>query len=320
MTEEKRLRAGSGLGTADIVLGVSNLGVSFSMYAGGLGKRDLTAMRSVSLEVFRGEIHGVVGSSGSGKSLLAHSILGILPPNASRVGRIDFCGEELTQKRQEAYRGRKIMLIPQPVDFLDPLMRVGKQAMGVFGTEEKRRSAFARYGLAESVSGMWPSQLSGGMARRVMIATALMGEAPALVVADEPTPGLSEDLAAETMRQFRELADAGTSVLLITHELELATRFANRVTVFYAGEAIETAPAEDFARAGAALRHPYSRALIRALPQNGFEALSGKQPYAGELHAGCPFFDRCNLRTDECLREIPERVLHGGKVRCVHAS
>jgi peptide/nickel transport system ATP-binding protein len=324
MENERRIMNMDNAGAAAVndtpVLSVSEMGISFSMYAGKLEKSDLTVMQSISMDIAKGEIHGVVGSSGSGKSLFAHAILGILPANASMTGSIRFCGEELTQQRKEACRGRSIMLIPQSVDYLDPLMRVGEQAKGIFGTEQKRRAAFERYDLDESVSGRWPFQLSGGMARRVMISTALMGEAPALVIADEPTPGLGEELAAETMRQFRELADAGTSVLLITHELELAIDYADRVTVFYAGTAVETAPARDFAGDGSALRHPYSKALARALPQNGFEPLPGRQPYAGNLPPGCPFADRCNLRTDECATGAPMRALRGGTVRCLHAK
>ncbi|MDR0596630.1 MAG: ABC transporter ATP-binding protein [Clostridiales Family XIII bacterium] len=301
------------------VLDVRGLGISFGMYAGGLAKSELTVMRSVMLKAFAGEIHAVVGASGSGKSLLAHAILGILPANARRFGDIFFCGEELTRELQEEYRGRRIALIPQSVGFLDPLMRVGKQVVGTLGTREAQRAAFERYALPSEAERMYPFQLSGGMARRVMVSTALMGR-PELIVADEPTPGLSEELAEETMRWFRELADGGASILLITHDLELAMKHADRITVFYAGYTVESAPAADYAAGKSALRHPYTKALIDALPQNGFKPIPGTQPYACQAPGGCPFAERCGLRTGECAEDVGMRELRGGEVRCVHAD
>jgi peptide/nickel transport system ATP-binding protein len=211
------------------------------------------------------------------------------------------------------------MFIPQSIDFLDPLMRVGKQVVGVSGTEEKRRQVFERYGLGEEVALLYPHQLSGGMARRVLIATAMMEEAK-LIIADEPTPGLSDTLANETMERFREAADAGTGLLIITHDIDLAVKYSDRVAVFYAGSTIEIADAADFKDGGAGLRHPYSKALVDALPQNSFESIPGTQPYAGALPAGCLFADRCPRRTDECLRHMHIRNLRGGKVRCIHAD
>ncbi|MDR0519860.1 MAG: ABC transporter ATP-binding protein [Clostridiales Family XIII bacterium] len=301
------------------VLEASGLRISFSMYSKGLARSEHTVMQSVALKSFAGEIHAIVGSSGSGKSLLAHAILGILPANAKMSGRILYHGDELAPARQEACRGHKIMLIPQSVAFLDPLMRVGRQVVGTIGSRELQRAAFRRYSLADDVGRMYPFQLSGGMARRVLVSTALMGE-PDLIVADEPTPGLSEGLAEETMRWFRELADGGASILLITHDLELAMKHADRITVFYAGYTVETAPASDYAAGRDALRHPYTKALIDALPQNGFKPISGTQPYACKAPDGCPFAERCYMRTDECAGDVGMRELRGGEVRCVNAD
>ena len=162
-------------------------------------------------------------------------------------------------------------------------------------------------------------QLSGGMARRVLIATAVMNEAK-LIIADEPTPGLNLELAMETLNNFREIADSGCGVLLITHDVDLALNVADRIAVFYSGTIVEIAQVEDFIKGKDALRHPYSKAFIDALPQNKFKELPGYQPYAGNLPKGCLFRDRCSLKTDECCMEIKMRKVRDGEVRCINAT
>ncbi|MDR2295334.1 MAG: ABC transporter ATP-binding protein [Clostridiales Family XIII bacterium] len=292
------------------------------MYGRGLRRESLCVIPSLSLDVRKGEIVAVVGSSGSGKSLLAHAILGILPSNARTEGRIFYKGEALTPALQRRYRGTEIALIPQSVDYLDPLMRVGKQAAGAGGGAAARRAVratFARYGLAPRVERMFPFQLSGGMARRVLVSTAVVA-APALIVADEPTPGLDAETATEALRHFRQLADEGAAVLLVTHDIDLALRVADRIAVFYAGTAVEIAPVRDFRAGGDALRHPYSRAFLDALPQNAFRPIAGAQPYAGKLPRGCLFAERCATRTEACADPVDMRPLRGGEVRCVHAT
>ncbi len=301
------------------VLKVKNLTVSFSRYDRGWNKTNLQVIHSLDVEVFSGEILAVVGSSGSGKSLLAHSVLGILPDNATITGSMEFMGKPLTEKDQKKLRGEQIVLIPQSVEFLDPLMKVGKQVKGIKGTMEKMREAFRRYGLSENVEKMYPFQLSGGMARRVLVSTAVM-EKSKLIIADEPTPGLDMEMAMETLRHFRQLSDQGCGVMLITHDIDLALSVADRIAVFYAGTTVEECPAEDFIKGKKALRHPYSRAFIDALPQNSFKPIKGTQPYAGDLPKGCLFADRCPLRTEECGGKIQMSSVRGGKVRCVHAT
>lgn len=155
--------------------------------------------------------------------------------------------------------------------------------------------------------------------RRVLISTAVIGH-PELIVADEPTPGLDLKMAEETLKNFRELADQGCGILLITHDLDLALQAATRISVFYAGTIFESAPVSDFQGGGSALRHPYSRALVRALPQTEFEPITGTQPYAGNLPEGCLFGERCPYRTEECGNLVPIRKLRGGEVRCIHAT
>ena len=301
------------------VLQVDNLSVAFSMYNKGLSKRDLEVIHELSIDVKKGEIVAVVGSSGSGKSLLAHAIMGILPENAKIKGSIKYYNDELNEKYLRKVRGKDIAFIPQSVDFLDPLMKVGKQVVGINGNKERQKEVFKKYNLDDKVAEMYPFQLSGGMARRVLIATAVMNEAK-LIIADEPTPGLNLELAMETLNNFREIADSGCGVLLITHDVDLALNVADRIAVFYSGTIVEIAQVEDFIKGKDALRHPYSKAFIDALPQNKFKELPGYQPYAGNLPKGCLFRDRCSLKTDECCMEIKMRKIRDGEVRCINAT
>jgi peptide/nickel transport system ATP-binding protein len=297
-------------------LEVKNLSLAFSMYDKGFVRRELKVISNLNISVSEGEILAVAGSSGSGKSLLAHAILGILPNNAVISGEMLWYGEPLTLKHQRKMRGRELTLVPQSVTYLDPLIRVGRQVSRNKATVHK---LFDRYHLDGGVARQFPHELSGGMSRRVLISAATSGN-PKLVIADEPTPGLSLHLAEHAMKHFRELADNGAAVLLITHDLELAIRFADRVAVFYAGTTVETANASDFADENA-LRHPYSRALWRAMPQNKFAPTAGTQPYAGRLPDGCLYAPRCALCTPECKAAPPEsRIIRGGEVSCYHAD
>ena len=301
------------------ILSVDDLVVSFSMYKGLFKKENLEVVHSLSLDINEGEIVAVVGSSGSGNSLLAHAVLGLLPKNASTSGKILYEGEELTDKKRSELLGRKIVFIPQSIDYLDPVMKVGKQVQGVYSTKDRQEELFEKYKLDKSVEDMYPFQLSGGMARRVLVSSALM-EMPRLIVADEPTPGLSVDMAMDTLKHFREIADKGAGVLLITHDIDLALHVADRIAVFYAGTIFEIASTKDFLEGRDALRHPYSKEFISALPQNEFKSIEGLQPYAGELPKGCLYASRCPYVSEKCSGEIPMRELRGGKVRCVNAT
>ena len=301
------------------VLEVNDLVVSFSMYKKGFRKENLEVIHSLSIDVKEKEIVAIVGSSGSGKSLLASAILGLLPGNASTSGSVCYMGKQLDDKLRKQYLGREIAYIPQSVDHLDPVMKVGPQVVGVYSTEEKQRKMFQKYQLDKSVEEMYPFQLSGGMARRVLISAAVL-ETPKLIVADEPTPGLSVDMAMDTLKHFREIANTGTGILLITHDIDLAFEVADRIAVFYAGTVVEISPTEDFKKGEEYLRHPYSKAFLRALPQNEFQPIPGIQPYAGNLPEGCLFANRCPDVSEKCTGQIPMRELRGGKVRCVNAT
>lgn len=304
------------------LLEIRDLSVSFRMYGRGLEQTDLQAISDLHFTVYPGEIIAVAGSSGSGKSLLSSAVLGILPGNASIRGHMYYKGQELTPERQKALRGTEIALVPQSVSYLDPLMKTGAQADGHKKPRptEKRKGLFRRFGLPEKTEQLYPFQLSGGMARRILVSTALLTDAE-LIIADEPTPGMSLGQALEALQMFREMADAGRAVVLITHDIDLAFEFADRVSVFYAGTTVETAPASDFKKGPDALRHPYTKALWKALPQNEFQTLEGFQPYAGDLPRGCLFAPRCPFRTGRCTSSVPPvRRVRGGEVRCYYGS
>ena len=303
------------------ILELRNMSVFFTQYERGIRRRTLPVIRDLSLSVEAGQIVAVVGASGSGKSLLAHGILGILPYNSHMEGTIRYAGETLTPGRSKKLRGKEIALIPQGVTYLDPLMKVGDQLRKGDRSEKAHsriRRALERYGLGAETEEMYPFELSGGMARRVLIASAV-AENPRLIIADEPTPGLDARAAERILGHFRELADEGAGVLFITHDLELALTVADRVAVFYAGETIEEASAEDFKEPDR-LRHPFTKALWRAMPEHGFEPIPGAQPYPGAVPAGCPFAGQCPDCLPECREagEIRLREFRGGRVRCLH--
>lgn len=245
------------------LLSVNDLSVSFSMYEKmGFKKHNMEVVHSVGLDINPGEIVAIIGSSGSGKSILAQAILGLLPGNAVVSGSISYDGKSYNGGLGKELLGRDVSYIPQGVDFLDPLMKAGKQVQGLYGSPEKVDELFDKYQLARDAKDKYPFELSGGMARRIFIAGALINS-PRLVIADEPTPGLDEKLAKETLEDLKAMAANGTAVLLITHDIDLGVAVADRVAVFYDGTIIELAAADE-------LSHPYSRALVDALPQNNF--------------------------------------------------
>lgn len=253
------------------ILEVNHLAVSFIQYDLGLKRRELHPIRSLSLSVPAGKLTAVVGASGSGKSLVAHAIMGLMPYNCSVTGEIRYEGKPLTEVLLKRLRGNEIALVPQGVSHLDPLMKIGDQIRkGKKDDKSKARcmELLARFGLGSETANLYPFELSGGMARRVLIASALMEE-PRLVIADEPTPGLDRKTACRVMGHFKEIAQTGAGVLLITHDLELALETADRIMVFYEGEIAEVAAPEDFQKEEN-LHHPYTKALFRAMPGNGF--------------------------------------------------
>ena len=309
------------------ILKVKDLGISFSQYTNGLVRGDLNVIRNLDIELYEGEILAVVGSSGSGKSLLAHAILGILPDNACTQGDMIYKGDILDEKRKEKLRGDEIVLIPQSVNYLDPLKKVGKQIKISIKDKDKKTqdeivdNLFKKYNLDKKVKNYYPFQLSGGMARKVLLSTALASDSK-VIIADEPTPGLDEESLNEVLKDFRDIADSGRAILMITHDIMAALKIADKVAIFYAGSTLEIANTSDFKQKEVELRHPYTKALYKALPNHDFVPIDDKtQPLPNELPKGCVFSDRCPLKDKNCENQVPKiREIRNGKVRCIHAT
>lgn len=302
------------------LLEVNNLSISFTQYVQGLNRHDTKVITDLTIDVNENEIVAILGSSGSGKSLLAHSILGILPYNSHVTGEIKYLDKILDQEMKEKLRGNEICLIPQSVNFLDPLMKVSEQAIGECKDEKehdakkiRQREVFNKYGLDESVDDLYPFELSGGMARKVLLSTALIGD-PKLLIADEPTPGLDKQSVEETISDIKNLKENDKGVLLITHEIDVALRTADRIAIFYSGYVIEINSVENFKDSDNVL-HPYTKALIESLPRNGFNLTEGVQPL-DDIN-GCPYYENCPIRMDKCENNKPKLINHDGiMIRC----
>lgn len=253
------------------LLEVQDLRIRFRQYDRGLRRRTVTAVDGMDVTVAAGEVVALVGASGAGKSLLAHGVLGMLPPNAEQSGVVRWHGRALDPTERARLAGRGIALLPQTLTALDPTATVRSQvrrAARVVGRPPGDGLAAVRAaGLGPEVDRRYPHQLSGGMGRRVLTAIALLGN-PDLVIADEPTPGLAPGDVVEVLGRLRAMADEGRGVLLITHDIAAAVEVSDRVVVCQSGRTLDDAPAADFTGAGDRLAHPYTRALWQALPQH----------------------------------------------------
>jgi len=305
------------------LLEIEKLSISFTQYFKGLEQRELKVLSDLTMDVNDHEILAVLGSSGSGKSLLAHAILGILPSNANVGGSIRYKGKEMDDELKEELRGDKISFIPQSVNNLNPLMKVKDQAIGLVKDEadkeklsKKQREIFNQYNLSEKVEDMYPFQLSGGMARKVLISTALLND-PEIIIADEPTPGLDEAAVEETINNLIELKENGIGMILITHDIYTAINTSDRIAILYLGYVIEITDTKNFSGTGEKLLHPYTRSLYKALPETDFELTEGHQPSYLHIPKGCPYHENCPRQVRECHYEIPElRELNGTVIRC----
>jgi peptide/nickel transport system ATP-binding protein len=292
-------------------------------------------LRDVSLAVNPGDVFGIVGESGCGKTTLGLSILGLLPDEAELSGSILFEGRDLAAmpvREKRRLLGNRISTVPQSsMSSLDPVYTIGDQMVETFrahreiSRKEARELALEwlrRVGVPAPERRMhaYPHELSGGMRQRVAIATALALD-PALLVADEPTSALDVSIQAQILRLLRTLiSEHAGAVILITHDLGVVAQLCNRVAVMYAGQVVEEAPVETlFAEPG----HPYTRALLEAhpgrmAPGERLTTIPGLVPDPSAMPAGCSFRARCPIAAPGS--ELPPpwaEVGPGHRVRCV---
>ena len=283
------------------------------------------AVDGVSFDVQEGETLGLVGESGSGKSVTALTILRLIPQPPGKIvgGEVNFQGVDLLKVDEETIRkirGAKIaMIFQEPMTSLNPVLTIGRQVtealelhMKMNKRESRKRAAelLQMVGIPDPLRRLddYPHQFSGGMRQRVMIAMGLSCN-PKLLLADEPTTALDVTIQAQVLELVKKLSEElGTSVILITHNLGVVARYADRVNVMYAGKLIETASSKDLY---ADPRHPYTLGLLASVPRLDeprkvkLVPIEGSPPDLTHLPKGCPFRPRCRFAVDRCAEEHP---------------
>lgn len=288
------------------------------------------ALSGVDLTVRPGEIHGVVGESGCGKSMTAKSILRLHDPQRSRMnGSIRFEDKELlslSSREMEKLRGTDISMIFQdPMTSLNPLMTIGDQIADMYRFhtgagkaegQEKAQELLAKVGIEPAAKRckQYPFELSGGMQQRVMLAMSIACS-PKLLIADEPTTALDVTIQAQILELLQQLsADMGMSILLITHNFGVVAETCDRISVMYAGKVVETGETRKLLQGAC---HPYSRALIASIPGGAargsrLETIPGSPPALFEPPASCMFAPRCPYAGDQCRQAYPAMADCGG--------
>ena len=301
------------------LLEVRDLRVEFPLRRG-----TLVAVDSVSFQIGEGEVLGVVGESGAGKSLTGAAIIGLLePPGRIAGGQVLLAGrriDALPYEEMRRVRGREIgMIFQDPLTSLNPLYTVGQQLTETLQTHEEFSDAAARRRAVELLAEVgipspqvrvdqYPHQFSGGMRQRVVIALALCAK-PRLVIADEPTTALDVSIQAQIIALIKRLCrEHGTAVMLITHDMGVIAETADRVAVMYAGRLAEIGPVGSVIRGA---RHPYTRGLMGAIPKIGGDAerlvqIEGSMPGLTEIPRGCAFHPRCPEAFDRCRAQRPD--------------
>lgn len=300
-----------------MILSIKNLNISFK------GKNSLEVIRNFNLKVEQREKILLIGESGSGKSVVLLAIMGLLSKNARVNGSIKWRGRnllDLPQETLEKIRGKEIAYVPQGGgNGLNPVMNINKQLTeNISFSQKKSRQIFGisllkkfHIGNEEKVIRQYPHMLSGGMKQRVMIAMGIARGAK-LVLVDEPTKGLDHERVTEVIRCFQEMSDL--TLLGVTHDLSFAKAIADKIIILYAATILEIG-AKDclFTKP----LHPYTQALIAALPQNGLQVLSGfAPPHIKVEKQGCVFFMRCKWHMIRCRQEPPLFQCGQQKVRC----
>jgi len=312
------------------VLSVRDLRVEFATRRGVL-----TALDGVSFEINRGEVLGVVGESGAGKSVTGSAVIGLIdPPGRIAGGEIRLNGERIDNLSPEAMRkvrGKRIgMIFQDPLTSLNPLYRVGRQIEETIRTHTDLSAKAARKRAIDLLAEVgipaperridgFPHEFSGGMRQRVVIALALAAE-PELIIADEPTTALDVSVQAQIITLLKRLGrDHGTAVMLITHDMGVIAEAADRVAVMYAGRVAEIGPVA--ALVGDPL-HPYAKGLMGAIPSLSHEAdrlaqIPGAMPRLSAIPPGCAFNPRCPKVFARCTVDRPEPLTVGShRVAC----
>jgi peptide/nickel transport system ATP-binding protein len=302
-----------------VVLDVRDLRIEFPMRHGAL-----VAIDGVSFTIGRGEILGVVGESGAGKSLTGSALIGLLQaPGRIAAGTIHLSGQRidhLSQNEQRRIRGKRIGAIFQdPLTSLDPLFTVGRQLTETIRThfpnlcaEEARARAMqllTEVGIADPTVrfGQYPHQFSGGMRQRIVIALALAGE-PELIIADEPTTALDVSIQAQILALLKRLAQTRhTAIMLVTHDMGVIAEVADRVAVMYAGRLVEIGPVEEVLQRA---NHPYTAGLMASIPSlkrqpDRLAQIEGAMPRLGNWPKGCAFHPRCTKAGPRCETSVP---------------
>jgi peptide/nickel transport system ATP-binding protein len=295
----------------------------------------LTAVDGASFDIMPGEILGMVGESGAGKSVTGAAVIGLIePPGRVAAGTIHLSGERidnLAPTEMRRIRGKRIgMVFQDPLTSLDPLYRIGDQLMETIaahtplrGSKLRRRAIalLAEVGIAaaERRFDNYPHQFSGGMRQRVVLALALAAE-PELVIADEPTTALDVSVQAQIIELMKRLSRRHrAAVLLITHDMGVIAEAANRVAVMYAGRIVEIGPVRDVLQNPL---HPYTRGLMDSIPKldrsrDRLIQIPGTMPRLTKIPSGCPFHPRCAHAFARCVIERPELQTQGtGEVAC----
>ncbi len=288
----------------------------------------------VSLTLQPGEVMGLVGESGCGKSMTAYSIIGLVDEPARVVsGSVRIRGQELVGADEESLRqvrGNRIAMIFQdPMMTLNPVLRVDTQMIEAVlahrpvSHEQARRwcrEALERVGIASAEQRLrsYPHQFSGGMRQRVAIAIALLNQ-PDLIICDEPTTALDVTIQSQILHEMQTLcAETGTALLWITHDLSVVAGLADRMSVMYAGRVVEGGSAQEVLTRP---RHPYTRALLSSAPARHargqtLKQIVGQPPSLARLPVGCAFGPRCDRAGEDCRQPPALRALDGGEVRC----
>lgn len=318
---------------SDTVLSVHDLKVHFFTYDGVV-----QALESVSFEIERGEVFGLVGETGCGKTVTGLSVLRLLPPNAKILsGKVLLRNEDLLGKTEDEMRKIRSsgisMIFQDPASSLNPVFSLQNQMMRIIAehSPSSKSDANARLlrmleevGLPDParVLGLYAHELSGGMQQRVMIAAALLCK-PYLLIADEPTSAIDVTIQAQILTLLKQLRkDTGLSILLITHNMGVVAETCDRVGVMYAGSMVETGSVRDVLKDP---RHPYSRALLAAIPKPDVERkplkeIKGTVPSLLNPPKGCRFHPRCPYATEICTDTIPTLTSLAGvhQVSCYH--